>query len=196
MHRHRRKVILFFIAVGAVVLPGPQCRPAPRPPAQPIIATSGPSAGIAAADPKYGVKWKAGKFPPGGNGNIFPTINAWRKSMGLTPLIWHDGLSGVATKHSRDMNNRNYFSTVTPEGVDIFQRLVSSRPRIDFTAASAFVISNPYNVRRAELFNALMRISPAFRGLVENPSITHFAADSVVDGGPYGTIIFGQNVTP
>jgi len=47
---------------------------------------------------------------------IHAQINKNRKKYGPQSLAWNDALSRIASKHSRDMANRNYLDHATPEG--------------------------------------------------------------------------------
>lgn len=39
------------------------------------------------------------------------------------PLVWHDGVAGVARAHSDDMRRRDYFDHVSPDGRTPMQRV-------------------------------------------------------------------------
>ncbi|HET9253034.1 MAG TPA: CAP domain-containing protein [Candidatus Eisenbacteria bacterium] len=43
-------------------------------------------------------------------------MNEHRVSQGLSPLAWHSGVAAVATAHSQDMENRDFFSHTNPDG--------------------------------------------------------------------------------
>lgn len=47
---------------------------------------------------------------------IHEEVNAYRQSNGLDPLTFSDELAAVARDHSQDMNERDYFSHMSPEG--------------------------------------------------------------------------------
>ena len=65
---------------------------------------------------------------------LFNLINQHRARQ-RTPgrMIWHDSGASMAKKHVNDMVSLNYFGAVSPSGVGIDNRLVSSTPRIDFS---------------------------------------------------------------
>lgn len=48
--------------------------------------------------------------------DIFTLLNSERQSRGLSILSCDATLSNIAQAHAEDMNRRNYFSHVTPEG--------------------------------------------------------------------------------
>ena len=50
-------------------------------------------------------------------------MNAHRVSLGLAPLVWHSGVAAVATAHSQDMEDRDFFSHTNPDGEDPGDRL-------------------------------------------------------------------------
>jgi hypothetical protein len=90
---------------------------------------------------------------------------------------------------------RNYLSLVNPEGVDMFERMVSSNPRIDFDQAYAFV---SFTHVASEVFQQLIDV-PDSRLVIENPNITHFGAQNRgAPGNPpdYWAILFAQNARP
>ncbi len=47
---------------------------------------------------------------------IHELVNVERVRFGLQPLAWQPGLAAVATGHSKDMANRDYFSHQSPDG--------------------------------------------------------------------------------
>ena len=189
--RRLPKAMLLALLLALVVLPGARCSQSSVEVA-PTIGASGPSSAITPV-PGTGATWSNGSTPADAStGNLFNRVNSRRKSLGLTSLIWHDGLAAVSDKHSNDMLARSYFSLVTPEGVSIYQRLVSSSPRIDFANAYAFVTSSSGALA---VFNAL-RATPAGLTAMDDPAMTHFGAGATSPGGAPATIIFGQNVVP
>lgn len=50
-------------------------------------------------------------------------VNEERVNHSLKPLIWNDGLAGVARLHSEDMMNRSFFSHINPDGLDSKNRI-------------------------------------------------------------------------
>ena len=58
---------------------------------------------------------------------IHVLINKERARYRLTALTWDDALADVATKHSRDMAQRDYFAHVSPDGSDFAERYRRSR---------------------------------------------------------------------
>ncbi|HEY8108629.1 MAG TPA: CvpA family protein [Patescibacteria group bacterium] len=57
---------------------------------------------------------------------LFEKANAERAERGFPLLEWDDGLRAVGLKHSQDMLARGYFSHVTPEGKDPFDRMADA----------------------------------------------------------------------
>lgn len=47
---------------------------------------------------------------------IHELVNVERTRFGLQPLAWQPGLAAIATGHSKDMANRDYFSHQSPDG--------------------------------------------------------------------------------
>jgi hypothetical protein len=193
------RLYLFFLLLGGWVLPGATCDSPPRRKAVSQAGDPGVSENSKniVPVPGSGANWSPGGLPPLRFGtNLLTYINNYRAGKGLAPLVWHDGLGAVSQLHSQDIFNRNYFSLVTPEGVDIYQRLVSSSPPIHFSRAYAFIAQHN-NTKRTfarQVFQALLASSVG-RAAMDNPTMTHF-------GGwhpfriPQATLIFGKNVTP
>lgn len=61
-------------------------------------------------------------------------LNAQRERDGCDPVAWDEEVAAVAASHSRDMVDRRYFSHVSPDGVDPFDRLRAAG--IGFVAAA------------------------------------------------------------
>jgi uncharacterized protein YkwD len=53
-------------------------------------------------------------------------INAHRAGHGLAPYTWHAASAQVAYTHSLDMDNRNFFAHVNPDGLDGSQRIAAA----------------------------------------------------------------------
>ena len=84
-------------------------------------------------------------------------INKERTRHGLTALAWSDALSQVATKHSRDMADRNYLSHDSPEGKGFSDRYqhggYSCAIRVGmlvYTGAENIALSHLYNSMATE----------------------------------------------
>jgi uncharacterized protein YkwD len=59
-------------------------------------------------------------------------MNAHRVSLGLAPLAWRSDLAAVATAHSQDMTDRDFFSHTNPDGQSPGDRITEAG--ITFTA--------------------------------------------------------------
>jgi hypothetical protein len=143
-----------------------------------------------------GVNWAYGQFPftpLSFAGDLMSQINTERRQNGLQSLRWHDGMALVAQKHSLDMHSRSYLSLVSPEGIDLGERLVSSIPRIDFDESYHFVA---YTQTPSQVYAQLESNADA-NLVIHNPDVTHFGASFQSNPGPYHvTILFGVNVRP
>ena len=53
-------------------------------------------------------------------------MNAHRASIGIAPLIWRSDVAAVATAHSQDMEDRDFFSHTNPDGEDPGERLTEA----------------------------------------------------------------------
>ena len=109
-------------------------------------------------------------------------VNAERSAQGLRPLKADPALAEVARAHSRDMFGRGYFSHVTPEGRDPFERM--RRGGVRFLAAGENLALAP-------------TLSVAHRGLMESPGhranilkpVFGRLGIGIVDGGVHGLMV-------
>lgn len=65
--------------------------------------------------PKREIKLDAAELA----GQIYALINYKRNKSGLDPFIWDDGLANLAESHSKDMAEKNYFSSTEPDSCDL-----------------------------------------------------------------------------
>lgn len=56
---------------------------------------------------------------------VFGLTNALRVQKRLAPLQWDQDIEAVASGHSKDMSDRDYFSHITPEGAGVGDRLTA-----------------------------------------------------------------------
>jgi uncharacterized protein YkwD len=76
-------------------------------------------------------QWTA--IEKGSERQIFDLTNIIRKRSGLDPLQWDEHVSEVAYKHSRDMNENDYFAHESPKHGDLSRRL--AKGNVEFSAA-------------------------------------------------------------
>lgn len=109
-------------------------------------------------------------------------LNAARAEQGLAPLASDPAAAQVARRHSEDMFERGYFSHLTPEGEDPFDRLRAGRVR--FSSAGENI--------------ALARTMPqAHQGLMDSPGHRENilrrsfgrVGIGIVDGGRHGLMV-------
>lgn len=84
---------------------------------------------------------------------IHTLVNVERKKHGLDVLTWNKPLAKIASKHSRDMAQRNYLSHDTPEGHDFGARYRQG----GFTCAvtvGKFIHTGAENIALARLYNS------------------------------------------
>jgi uncharacterized protein YkwD len=190
-HSGRRRFrVLLFVLLGIIVLPGAKCGRKPA-----TENTCGPSSSIQPIA-GAGVSWSYGAFPysPGlFAGDLFDQINLYRFARGMRTLLWHDGMALVAQKHAVDMNTRKYLSLVSPEGIDMCERMVSSVPRIDFDMAYQYVAFAQFPT---QVFSQLIN-SDSSRAVIEDRDVSHFGASFQANPGPfYVAILFARNARP
>ena len=98
---------------------------------------------------------------------LFDRINRHRRAIGCPSLAWDPRLTAVGERHSEDMARRKFFSHVTPEGLDPFQRLSQAGVRYR-AAAENLAMGIPSGV---EVFQGWMH-SPGHRRNLDDPAYT------------------------
>jgi uncharacterized protein YkwD len=114
-------------------------------------------------------------------------VNKERISRGFEPLVMNRKATEVARSHSRDMFARGYFSHITPEGVNPFQRMESGEVKFG-AAGENLALAPTLNLAHNGLMN-----SPGHRANILSPNYRAVGI-GVIDGGPYGLMIT-QNFT-
>lgn len=109
-------------------------------------------------------------------------VNQERTAQGLPPVRADLELAEVARAHSRDMFARGYFSHVTPEGKDPFDRI--RQARIGFRAAGENLALAP---TLALAHQGLMK-SPGHRANILRPAFGRVGI-GIVDGGRHGQMV-------
>jgi uncharacterized protein YkwD len=109
-------------------------------------------------------------------------VNAERAKKRLKPLAADPQLAEVARAHSRDMFARGYFSHVTPEGKDPFDRMRADDVR--FLAAGENLALAP---TLPGAYQLLMN-SPGHRANMLRPQFGRLGI-GVLDGGARGLMI-------
>jgi uncharacterized protein YkwD len=71
---------------------------------------------------------------------VWTLINNHRTSQGLSLLMWDQIVAGCSQDHTDRMVNSNFFALVTPSGMDVFTRLISSLPPSNATQAQYFIL--------------------------------------------------------
>lgn len=117
-----------------------------------------------------------------GEQQMLNLVNNERAKAGVSPLVWDDGLAGVARAHSEDMFKRGYFSHYSPEGKDVGDRLNAAG--ISYTYAGENLALAP-NIQSAH--DGLMN-SPGHRRNILDPAF-HKIGIGALNGGIYGEMI-------
>jgi uncharacterized protein YkwD len=114
--------------------------------------------------------------------NMLVLLNEERRADGLPPLQADPEVADVARAHSRDMFARGYFSHITPQGEDPFDRMRDSGLR--FRAAG----ENVALARTLPIAHQGLMDSPGHRANILRP---HFGrvGIGIVDGGRYGLMV-------
>jgi uncharacterized protein YkwD len=171
-----------------------------------------PDAAAPPAERRHGIQITAddvAAFEPAGEAVVGPLeqqllalVNAARaehlpKWLGRGPLRWHPALAAVARQHAADMLQRRYVAHVTPEGVNVAQRL--ERAQISYLACgeNIGVVYGPASHGERgviEVQTAFMnqpRRLANHRGNILNPVWTHVGIG--VAYAPEGQLIVTQN---
>ena len=95
-------------------------------------------------------------------------VNAHRRSLGLSALVWDQIAADVALAHSMDMVTRDYFSHASPDGDTVADRLRSAG--INFRLAGENIAFG--FLEADDVFTAWMN-SPEHRDNIELAGFTH-----------------------
>jgi uncharacterized protein YkwD len=109
-------------------------------------------------------------------------VNKERTERGLSPLKQDPALTKVARKHSKDMFVRGYFSHITPDGKDPFDRMHADHIHF-LTAGENIALAQTLSIAHNGLMN-----SRGHRANILNPAFGHIGI-GILDGGIYGLMI-------
>jgi uncharacterized protein YkwD len=122
------------------------------------------------------------KVRPDLEARMLEMVNAERAVQQLKPLESDPELSEVARAHSRDMLARGYFSHVTPEGKDPFERMREAHVRF-LRAGENLALAQTRAGAHQDLMN-----SPGHRANVLRAQFGRLGI-GVLDAGRYGLMI-------
>lgn len=117
--------------------------------------------------------------------SMLELLNAERRVHGLRPLQADGPVADVARAHSIDMFSRGYFSHITPEGEDPFDRLRRSNVRF-LTAGENLALSRTLPMAHQGLMD-----SPGHRANILRPNFGRVGI-GIVDGGRHGLMVTQQ----
>jgi uncharacterized protein YkwD len=101
-------------------------------------------------------------------------MNAHRVSIGLAPLAWRSDVAAVATAHSQDMTDRDFFSHTNPDGEDPGDRLTEAGITYSWWGENiAWGYATGTSVLNAWL------ASPGHRANIENSNFTQHGVGKV-----------------
>ena len=109
-------------------------------------------------------------------------VNKDRSEHGLSPLIRDEELTKVARQHSRDMFVRGYFSHVTPDEKDPFDRMKANDIHF-ITAGENIALAQTISIAQYGFMH-----SPGHRANILNPAFGHIGI-GILDGGIFGLMI-------
>ena len=109
-------------------------------------------------------------------------LNQERARAGVGPLVADTALRAVGRAHSTDMFERGYFSHVTPEGVNPFDRMLAAGIRYT-DAGENLALAPTLPIAHSGLMH-----SPGHRANILNPAF-HRVGIGIIDGGMYGLMV-------
>jgi uncharacterized protein YkwD len=118
--------------------------------------------------------------------DVLMRTNQERAKVGVGPVTWHWPAAEVAYQHCGDMDVRDFFDHVNPDGLDPAERL---------TAGGVAWLEVGENISRGRLYpedavDAWMD-SPPHRATLLDPKFTHLGVGvRIRDGGPWWTQLF------
>jgi uncharacterized protein YkwD len=96
-------------------------------------------------------------------------VDRRRSDVGCEPLTWHDGIAAVALAHSIDMQQRDFYDHVDPDGETLMHRLIRAGIAFNGVAGENLVIGT---VDGTIAFSLWMD-SQEHRANIENCAFTH-----------------------
>jgi len=127
--------------------------------------------------------------PPATNAEVIQLVdlvNDHRSGEGCDPLTWHAGAAAVATAHSTDMRDRDFFSHTNPDGESPFDRMDAAGVEWNGMAGENIAYGTGSG---SQAFNMWIN-SAGHRANIEKWSFTHHGV-GLVDGR--WTHLFLQN---
>jgi uncharacterized protein YkwD len=118
-----KKWVLGFGLLALLVLPGAQCNSSRAPDTQ---TSKKISFGSVVAVPGSGVNINSAMGPNPNANALYALINSHRADLYMTALLWDNLGAACAQLHTDNMVNQNYFSLVSPKGIDLPTRMVTS----------------------------------------------------------------------
>ena len=109
-------------------------------------------------------------------------VNKDRVEQGLSPLKRNEELTKVARKHSKDMFLSGYFSHITPDGKDPFDRMRADGIHF-LTAGENIALAQTISIAQYGFMH-----SPGHRANILNPAFGHIGI-GILDGGIFGLMI-------
>jgi uncharacterized protein YkwD len=182
--------ILAFVALAILVLPGAQCggssvnaRAKVSPITQPLFSGFVAGSGVTISSQL--------EYVPGGEDEqLWDLINDFRRSRNQNYVQWHQVLAGCATRHTNDMVLHNYLGLVSKQGVDVFNRIISSNPAFFPALAQYFVVQGSTDPQ--EILDYLAS-NPVTRGVMANSGWMNIGIGYSPGMGGTWTVVFSTN---
>jgi uncharacterized protein YkwD len=96
-------------------------------------------------------------------------VNHRRSEIGCDSLTWHEGIAAVAAAHSLDMQQRDFYDHVDPDGENLIHRLIRAGIAFNGVAGENLAIGTVDGT----IAYMLWIDSPEHRASIENCAFTH-----------------------
>jgi uncharacterized protein YkwD len=96
-------------------------------------------------------------------------VNTQREALGCKALLWHEPTARVAEAHSADMSARDFFDHFTPEGTDLYRRLLAGGVTWRGSIGENIALTS----QGPEIVIELWMQSPPHRANILNCTFTH-----------------------
>lgn len=111
---------------------------------------------------------------------VLTLVNEEREKENLSPLVWNEELAKLAREHSEDMEKRDFFSHINPDGLDPFDRM--SKKGIKYSVAAENIA---YGQQTPEAVMNTWMNSEGHRKNIMNPQLKELGVGAVKSEG-YG----------
>jgi uncharacterized protein YkwD len=182
----QKRHVVAFAVLAMTVLPGAMCGK-PSPPPSQISRIIDPFNKTPVAGSGVTLLVALEFAPTAVTQSVWEMINGHRMENNSGVLAWDQISAGCALRHSNNMVSGNFFSLVSPTGVDVIERMVSSSPPTTATLAQYFIVQgvqDPDDLVMFLIWNA------STRAILEYPQWRSIGIGYNAGNGGTWTIVF------